>query len=47
VEKGSQRIRFRVIIRENRVYQLAVIDSASFIDGRDAKEFFESLELTK
>jgi hypothetical protein len=47
VEKGRQRIKFRAILRDNRLYQIAVIGSSSFVGGKDAKQFFESFELTK
>jgi len=47
VEKGKQRIRFRVFIRNQRVYQLAVIGKPDFVTGREANTFFDSLDLTK
>lgn len=47
VDKGKQRVRFRVILRDNRVYQIAAIGTAKFADGKDATEFIESFELTK
>jgi hypothetical protein len=47
VDKGKQRTRMRVVLRENRLYQLAVIGSADFVGGNDAKRFFDSFELTK
>ncbi len=47
VEKGGQRIRYRVILKESRVYQIAVIGTTRFVEGKDATAFFDSLELTK
>lgn len=47
IDKGKQRIRFRVILRDSRVYQIAAIGTAKFADGKDATEFIESFELTK
>jgi hypothetical protein len=46
IEKGKQRIRFRAVLRDNRLYQIAVVGSASFVAGKDAGRFFESFELT-
>src|SRR5262245_42603229 len=47
VEKFPQRIRLRVVLRENRLYQVAVIGTAAFVNGKDAEAFLYSLELTK
>lgn len=47
VEKGKQKIRFRVFIRDQRVYQVAVIGRSEFVTSREANAFFDSLELTK
>ncbi|MBP3958791.1 hypothetical protein J8F10_26395 [Gemmata sp. G18] len=46
-DKGKQRIKFRAVLRDNRLYQIAVIGTAEFVSGKDATAFFESLELTK
>jgi hypothetical protein len=46
VEKDKkQRVKCRVILRDNRVYQLAVIGTAAFTGGKDATSFLESFEL--
>jgi hypothetical protein len=47
VDKGKQRIRFRAILRENRLYQLAVIGTAEGVAAKGADAFFDSLEITK
>ena len=46
-DKGKQRIKFRVVIRNNRVYQVVAIGTAEFANGKDATAFLESFELTK
>ena len=46
-EKGKQRLRFRVVLHDNRLYQVAVIGTARFVEGKDATGFLESFEVTK
>ncbi len=46
-DKGKQRIKFRAVLRDNRLYQVAVIGTADFVSSKDATAFVESLELTK
>lgn len=41
----KQRVKCRVILRDNRVYQLAVIGPSDFVSGRDATAFLDSFEL--
>jgi hypothetical protein len=47
VEKDKKRMKFRVVLRDGRLYQAAVIGSPSFVKGKDATAFLESFELTK
>ena len=47
VDKGKQRVRYRVVLRDARLYQVAAIGTADFATGKDATQFFESFELTK
>jgi hypothetical protein len=47
IEKDKKRMKFRVALRDGRLYQVAVIGTASFVKGRDARTFLESFELTK
>jgi hypothetical protein len=47
IEKDRKRMKFRVVLREGRLYQVAVIGTASFVKGKDAKTFIDSFELTK
>ncbi len=46
-DKGKQRMKFRVFLRDNRLYQVAVIGTADFVAGKDAAGFLKSMELTK
>lgn len=46
-DKGKQRVKLRAILRENRLYQVAVIGTPDFVTGKDATAFLDSLELTK
>ena len=45
--KGKQRVKFRVILRDDRLYQVLVTGTTEFAGGKDATRFLESLELTK
>jgi hypothetical protein len=47
VEKDKKRMKFRVVLRDGRLYQVAVIGTASFVRGKDARAFLDSFELTK
>jgi hypothetical protein len=47
VEKGKQQLRFRVVARDNRLFQVAVVGSGDFVTGKDATAFLESFEVTK
>jgi hypothetical protein len=46
-DKGKQRVKFRAVLRDNRLYQVAVIGTEGFVSGTDATAFLDSLELTK
>jgi hypothetical protein len=46
-EKGEQRVKLWVVVRDNRLFQLWVVGTRRFAEGPDAKAFLESLELTK
>jgi hypothetical protein len=45
--KGKQRVKFRVVLRDDRLYQVLVTGTTEFVGGKDATRFLESLELTK
>lgn len=48
IEKGKQEfLSGLVVLWEDRVYQVFVQGSKSFVEGRDAKRFLESFALTK
>jgi hypothetical protein len=47
IEKGKQRIRYRVIVRDARVYQLAAIGTEAFVTGKDGTTFLDSFQPTK
>jgi hypothetical protein len=47
IEKGKLRMRFRLVVRDDRLYQVAVLGTKSFATGKDATTFIESFEPTK
>jgi hypothetical protein len=47
VDKDGKRLKFRVVLRDSRLYQVAVIGTPSFVTSKDATAFIESFELTK
>jgi hypothetical protein len=47
IEKSKQTLRFRVVIRESRLYQVAVVGSDEFVKGKDASAFLDSFEVIK
>jgi hypothetical protein len=47
IEKDKKHMRFRVVLRDGRLYQVAVIGTPSFVKGKDATAFIDSFELTK
>lgn len=42
---GKQQVRVRFLIRERRLYQVAVIGPGEFVTGKDATAFLDSFEL--
>ncbi|AWM41310.1 hypothetical protein GobsT_00650 [Gemmata obscuriglobus] len=46
-DKDKQRIKVRAVLRDNRLYQVAVIGTAEFVGGKEATAFLDSLDLTK
>ncbi len=46
-DKGKQLVKYRAVLRDNRLYQIAVIGTTDFVSGKDATAFMDSLELTK
>ena len=47
IEKGKQRIRFRVILNGGRVYQVAAIGTEAFVTGNSGTTFLDSFQITK
>lgn len=48
VDKGGrQRVKFRAILRDGRLYQIAAIGTETFVSGKDVTAFFDSFELIK
>ncbi len=47
LEKGKQRIRIRVILHENRLYQVGVVGTAAFVKSDPANHFMKSFEITR
>jgi hypothetical protein len=47
IEKGKQRIRFRVILNGSRLYQVAAIGTEAFVTGKDGTAFLDSFQITK
>jgi hypothetical protein len=45
LEKGKQRVRIRIILGADRIYQVALIGTPAFV--KDGTKFLESFELTK
>ena len=46
-EKPKQLVRFRVIIRDHRFFQVAVVGGDEFVKGKEATAFLDSFEVTK
>ncbi|MDB5306342.1 MAG: hypothetical protein JWO38_544 [Gemmataceae bacterium] len=47
VDKGRQQTRFRVVVRDHRLYQLAAVGPGEFVTGPAATAFFDSFEFAK
>ncbi|HJZ56156.1 MAG TPA: hypothetical protein VKE74_14410 [Gemmataceae bacterium] len=46
-EKGKQHVKFRVVIRGDRLFQVAVVGSGDFVKGKEATAFLDSFDVTK
>lgn len=46
-DKGKQRIKYRAVLRDNRLYQVAVVGTPDFANGKDAAAFLDSFTPTK
>jgi hypothetical protein len=48
VKKGNQHVMFKIIVRDNRLYQLALVGSASFVEkSKNGAAFLKSFEFSK
>ncbi|WP_439622196.1 hypothetical protein [Gemmata sp.] len=47
IQKGTERVRVRLVLRGDRLHHVAVVGSPAFVTGRDAAKFLDSFELTK
>ncbi len=47
LEKGKQRVRCRVVLRGDRLYQVGVIGTPAFATGKEAAAFLGSFELNR
>jgi hypothetical protein len=47
IEKDKKRMKFRVVLRDGRLYQVAAIGTASFVKSKDTTAFIDSFKLTK
>jgi hypothetical protein len=44
IDKGKQQMRFRLVVKDNRLIQFAAIGAGEFIKSREATAFLDSLE---
>jgi hypothetical protein len=47
LKKGAQRVRIRVVLRDDRLYQVGAVGSVTFATGKTVNGFVESFELTR
>lgn len=47
VDKGKTQLRFRLFMRDNRLFQVGAVGTGAFVTGRDATAFLDSFELVK
>lgn len=47
IDKGKQQTRFRVVVRDHRLYQLAALGTGEFVTGKDATAFLDSFGFAK
>jgi hypothetical protein len=47
VTKDKVRMKFRVVLRDSRLYQVAVIGTADFVKTKDATAFLDAFDFTK
>jgi hypothetical protein len=47
VDKGKTQLRFRVFLKDNRLYQTGAVGAGAYVTGKDATDFLDSFELVK
>lgn len=47
VDKGKVQLRFRMFMKDNRLYQAGAVGAGAFVTGKDATEFLDSFQLVK
>jgi hypothetical protein len=47
IDKGKQQTRFRVVVKDTRLFQVAAVGTGEFVTGTDATAFLDSFELVK
>lgn len=45
IDKGKVQLRFRILIRDNRLYQAGAVGAGAFVTGKDATDFLDSFKL--
>ena len=43
IDRGKQRLRYRLTVKDNRLIQVGVVGSRDFVEGKEATAFLESL----
>jgi hypothetical protein len=47
IDKGKTQLRFRVFVKDNRLFQAGTVGTGAFVTGKDATDFLDSFELAK
>ena len=45
--KGGRRVRAKAALRNDRLFQVVVVGTPEFVEGKDAAAFLKSFEITK
>ena len=47
IDKGKVQLRYRIFIRDGRLFQVGTVGTGGFVSGKAATEFLDSFELVK
>ncbi len=47
IDRGKVQLRYRLFIKDTRLYQVGTVGAGAFVTGKDASAFLESFELVK